>query len=191
MVLTQMRHSPQHMLTFEAVASVTEELTGLMSIHWGRCTLPHRPEQLFDLAADVERYPEFLPCWVAARVRKREGNVYYTDQVVGRAMARQRFRSKTTLFRPGRIDVTSTDGPIRNLHLTWLFDPLPDYGCQVSLAVDLELHAQLIQDLFGRVIVRTVGSVMSAFEARARGLYGRAPSACTTVCERNSSDSAV
>jgi hypothetical protein len=42
--------------------------------------LPYSPEQLFDLAADVERYPRFLPWWIAARVKTREGNVYYTDQ---------------------------------------------------------------------------------------------------------------
>lgn len=159
-----------------------------MPTHWGRCTLPYTPEQLFDLAADVERYPEFLPWWVAARVRKREGNVYYTDQVLGRAMVRQRFRSKTTLSRPGRIDVTSTDGPIRNLHLTWRFDPLPDYGCQVSLAVDLELHAQLIQDLFARAITRTVGSIMSAFEARAHRLYATSASPCLSARGGGSSD---
>lgn len=186
-----MRHSAQRMLTFEAVAGVTEEQAGPMSTHRGRCTLPYQPEQLFDLAADVERYPEFLPWWVAVRVRKREGNAYYTDQMVGLAMVRRRFQSKTVLFRPERIDVTSTDGPIRKLHLTWLFDPLPDYGCRVSLAVDLELRSPLIQELFAGAIRRTVGSIVSAFEARARRLYGLAPGACLTGCEPTSSDSTI
>jgi hypothetical protein len=86
-----------------------------MSTRWGRCTLPYSPKQLFDLAADVERYPDFVPWWVAARVWKREGNVYYTDRVIGFAMVRKRFRSKTILHRPERIDVTSTDGPVTAL----------------------------------------------------------------------------
>ena len=125
----------------------------IMSSHEVHCALAFTPEQLFDLAADVERYPEFLPWWVAVRVRRREGNVYYTDQVVGLAMVRQRFRSEAILLRPERIDVHSTDGPFRSLHLTWLFDPLPDNGCQASLAVDLELHSQWIQDMLDRLII--------------------------------------
>jgi coenzyme Q-binding protein COQ10 len=136
------------------------------------CTPVYSPEQLFDLAADVERYPEFLPGWIAARVRKHEGDVYYTDQIVGFAMVRQRFDSKTVLRRPERIDVTSTDRAFSRFHLMWIFEPLPDNRCQVALAVDLELRSPLVQDLFHRAIGRTLRSVMSAFEARAHRLYG-------------------
>ena len=156
-----------------------------MPSHEVHCKLAYLPEQLFDLAADVEGYPEFLPWWVAARVRKREGNVYYTDQVVRFAMVRKRFGSKTILQRPERIDVTSIDGPVRKLHLMWLFEPLADNGCRVALVVDLELRSKLAQDLFRRAIIRTARSIMSAFEARAQRLYGPAPSACTAACERD------
>ena len=159
------------MIEFSAVINAAETYRN-MPRHEVHCALAYMPEQLFDLAADVERYPEFLPWWVAARVRKREGNVYYTDQVIGLAMARQRFGSKTVLQRPERIDVTSTDRMFRNFHLIWLFDPLPDNVCQVALVVDLELRSKLIQNLFGRAISRTVGSIMSAFEVRAHRLYG-------------------
>lgn len=155
-----------------------------MSTHSGRCRLPYTSEQLFDLVADVERYPEFLPGWVAARVRKREGSVYYADQVVGFAMFRHRFRSKTILCRPDRIDVTSTDGPIRDLHLVWLFEPLADQGCEVSLSVELDLHSRLIQNRTARIIRRAVASIMSAFEARAHRLYGLSPSTWVTGNER-------
>ena len=44
--------------------------------------LSYSPEQLFDLAADVERYPKFLHWWKAARIKRRDGDVYYTDQDV-------------------------------------------------------------------------------------------------------------
>lgn len=143
-----------------------------MPSHEAHSALPYMPEQLFDLAADVERYPEFLPWWIAARVRKREVNVYYTDQVVGFGLVRERFGSKTVLQRPERIDVISTDRMFRKFHLTWVFEPLPVNGCQVALSVDLELRSKLIRSLFGRAIIRTVGSIMSAFEARAHRLYG-------------------
>jgi coenzyme Q-binding protein COQ10 len=142
-----------------------------MSVHEARCSLPYRRDQLFDLAADVERYPEFVPWWVAARVRRREGDVYYTDQVIRFAMVRKRFGSKTTLRRPERIDVTASDSAIRNLHLTWSFEAGPENLCQVALAVELELGSRLIEDLFARAMTQGIEPIMSAFEAQAHRLY--------------------
>ena len=146
-----------------------------MSAHRVQRSLPYAPDQLFDLAADVERYPEFLPWWSAARIRKRDGNVYYTDQVVRFAMLRQRFASRTVLQRPERIDVSSSDGPVQKLALTWLFDALPGNACRVSFAVELELRSRMMQRLFAHAMLRTVGSIMTEFEARARALYDPAP----------------
>lgn len=145
-----------------------------MPSHHVQRVLAYTPEQLFDLAAEVERYPEFLPWWIAARVRRREGDVYYTDQVVGFGIVRERFGSKTVLRRPERIDVTSSDGPFRHFHLAWRFEPCPDGACRVSLAVDLELRSWLLQEVFGRAIVERVGAIITAFEARAHRLYGPA-----------------
>lgn len=146
-----------------------------MPSHQARRTLRYTPEQLFDLAADVERYPEFLPWWRAARVRRREGNVYYTEQAVGFGLIRARFRSRTLLQRPRRIDVTARGGIFRSFELTWCFDALPEGASEVALSVAVELHSRLMQDLFASVLPRTVGPVMSAFETRARRLYGAAP----------------
>lgn len=147
-----------------------------MSVHRVRCLLPYSQDQLFDLAADVENYPTFVPGWVAAKIRKREGNTYYTDQVVRFAMVRKRFSSKTVLQRPERIDVTSTDGPVRNFHLTWLFEPRPANGCQVSLSVDLDLGSERLPELFAQTMVRAIGPIMSAFETQAHRLYDPASS---------------
>jgi ribosome-associated toxin RatA of RatAB toxin-antitoxin module len=76
----------------------------------------------------------------------------------------------------------------RRFHLIWLFDPLPDNGCRVALVVDLELRSKLAQDLFGRAILRTAGSIMSAFEARAHRLYGPAASSCLAARKGASGD---
>lgn len=157
-----------------------------MPSHEAQCELAYTPEQLFDLAADVECYPKFLPWWIAARIRKREGNVYYSDQVVGFGVFRERFGSKTVLQRPERIDVTSSDRVFRNFGLTWLFEPLPGNGCRVELLVDLELRSKLVHELFRRTINRTLGSIMSAFEARAHRLYGPSTSPCSTAGNRSS-----
>ncbi|WP_165802959.1 type II toxin-antitoxin system RatA family toxin [Pelagivirga sediminicola] len=144
-----------------------------MPSHKAQCELDYMPDQLFDLAADVERYPEFLPWYIAAKVRKREGNIYFSDQVVGIRVFRARFGSKTVLQRPERIDVTSTDRMFRTFALAWVFEPLPDNRCRVKLLVDLELRSRLAQDLFRGTIAGAAGSIVSAFEARAHRLYGQ------------------
>lgn len=137
-----------------------------------RRALAYTPEQLFDLAADVERYPEFLPWWHAVRVSGRTGEAYLTDQVVGIGPLRERFRSRTTLERPRRIEVTSSGGAFRAFDLTWRFEPLPDGACEVVLALEIEPRAALMRRLFRRVLGRLLEPIMSAFEARARRLYG-------------------
>ena len=134
--------------------------------------LPYEPEQVFDLVADVERYPDFLPWWVAVRVSQRDGEVYYTDQVVRFGLVRERFSSKTVLRRPERIDVTSSDRLFRHFSLAWTFDSDLEGNCRVALAVDLEFHSRLFHELFGRVLPHTLGGIISAFETRACRVYG-------------------
>jgi len=137
--------------------------------------LPYRPEQLFDLAADVERYPEFLRWWLAARVREREASAYRTDQVLGVGPIRVRFASKTVLHRPQRIDVTSDEWPFRQFRLSWTFEPHLGDGCWVSLVAQLELRSRLFQGVVARVLPAVTADIISAFEARARRLYEPRP----------------
>lgn len=140
--------------------------------------LPYRPEQLFDLAADVERYPEFLPLWIAARIRKREPGVdqtvYYTDQAVGFGPVRLRFESRTVLRRPERIDVASDDPRFRGFSLSWTFEPQPGGKCRVRLAAAVEFRSRLLQRAADRAVAAVAGEIIAAFEARARKRYGPA-----------------
>jgi len=128
------------------------------------------PERLFDIAADVERYPEFLRWWIAARVERREVNAYYTEQVLGLGPLRVRFSSKTILERPARIEVISHEPPFRRFGLIWAFTPEPSAGCRVSLAAELELHSGLLQRLVAAVLPGAVADIVAAFEARTREL---------------------
>src|SRR3974390_1369585 len=110
--------------------------------------LPYTAEQLFDLAADVERYPEFLPWWIFARIRKRLGNEYYTDQVLGLGPFRLKFGSRTILQRPVRIEVTSADFPFRQFGLTWTFEPRPGPACKVTVFSDFELRGSALRRFY-------------------------------------------
>ena len=143
-----------------------------MPTHAEKRVLPYTPEQLFDLVATVERYPEFLPWCLASRITRREENVIYADLVIGFRMARERFSSKVTLHHPDRIDVKYLKGPMRYLNNHWRFTPRENGGCLVDFYVDFEFRSVVLQKLIGVLFNEAVRRMVDAFDARARDLYG-------------------
>jgi coenzyme Q-binding protein COQ10 len=141
-----------------------------MPTHAEKRILPYAPEQLFDLVADVERYPEFLPWCRAARIRRREGEVIVADLVIGFRMIQERFTSRVRLQRPDRIDVEYTHGPLRYLNNHWNFLP-HERGCMIDFYVDFEFRSKMLQRLIGALFNEAVRRMVSAFEARADALY--------------------
>lgn len=143
-----------------------------MPTHAERRILPHTPEQLYALVADVERYPEFLPWAVACRIRKRQDPVIWADLVIGFKMIRERFTSKVTLNPDARrIDVEYVDGPFHYLNNHWQFEPHPD-GCAVDFFVDFEFKNKVLQTIIGALFNEAVKRMVAAFEGRAKQLYG-------------------
>lgn len=142
-----------------------------MPTHAERRFLPYTAEQLFALVADVERYPEFLPWCIAARIRSREENVVVADLVIGFKMIREKFTSRVTLSRPHRIDVAYTQGPLRYLNNHWIFEPAPG-GCVIDFFIDFEFRSVLLQKVMGALFNEAVRRMVGAFETRAHQLYG-------------------
>jgi len=134
--------------------------------------LPYTPEQLFDLVADIERYPDFLPWCVGARIRERSANQVKADLAIGFKMYRERFTSVVQLAPPGRIHVTYSDGPFRYLQNDWKFDAGPNGGCIVDFYVDFEFKSKILQRVIEVLFNEAVRRMVAAFEIRARQLYG-------------------
>jgi len=143
-----------------------------MPTHAEKRVLPYSAEQLFDLVADVDRYPEFLPWCIAARVTRREGNVLYADLVIGFKMVREKFTSRVTLYRPSALDVAYIKGPMRYLDNHWRFFDRADGSCLVDFYVDFEFRSPVLQRLIGALFNEAVRRMVGAFETRARALYG-------------------
>jgi coenzyme Q-binding protein COQ10 len=143
-----------------------------MPTHAERRALPYTPEQLFDIVADIERYPEFLPWCVATRVSAREGNVITADVVIGFKMFRERFTTRDVLDRPRRIDVSYREGPFKYLNNHWLFEPEGEGACAVDFYIDFEFKTRLLQMAMGRLFNEAVKVMVSAFEKRARAIHG-------------------
>jgi len=151
-----------------------------MPVHRERRVLPYTPRQLFDLVADIEAYPQFLPWCIGARIRKREGAQIVADLVIGFRLFRERFTSKVTLQPdyPGgpRIDTVYADGPFKRLENHWIFHSHPE-GCDVEFFVDFEFKSLLLQATVEILFHEAVRRMVAAFEGRAAKLYGAVPRA--------------
>ena len=138
--------------------------------------LPYSAQQMYDLVADVARYPEFLPWNSAARIRSRKpcdgGEVMEADLVISFKLFRERFGSRVTLLpAQGRILTEYIDGPFRHLKSVWTFADTPA-GCEVTFDVDFEFRNAVLAAVIGIVFNEAMSRVVRAFEARARVLYG-------------------
>ena len=146
-----------------------------MATHAEKRVLPHSPEQLFDLVADVERYPEFLPWCIGARIRSRRENVLAADLIIGFKGFRESFTSEVTLDQAAlRIDVIYRDGPFKYLNNHWIFNAQPDGACEIDFFVDFEFRSRLLQRIIGILFNEAVRRMVAAFEARADQIYGGA-----------------
>ncbi len=142
-----------------------------MPTHAEKRFLPYTPEQMFDLVAEVERYPEFLPWCMAARVRAREDDVVVADLVIGYKFFRERFTSRVELERPRRIDVFYSEGPFKYLNNHWIFEPV-EGGCLIDFYVDFEFRSRFLQRAIGIVFNEAARRMVDSFEKRAQQLYG-------------------
>ncbi|MGH6943273.1 MAG: type II toxin-antitoxin system RatA family toxin [Geminicoccaceae bacterium] len=143
-----------------------------MPTHAEQRHLPYTREQLYDLVAGVDRYPEFLPWCRAARITRRENGVFFADLVVQFKVFRERFASKVTLHPHELIDVEYISGPFRYLNNHWRFIEAEAGGCIIDFYVDFEFKSRVLQKLIGLLFDQAVHRMVSAFEARARALYG-------------------
>lgn len=143
--------------------------------------LPYAAEQMFDLVADVGRYPEFLPWIMATRVRSDSGTEMIADMLIGFSAIREKFTSRVEKRRPEEIRVHYVDGPLRDLDNLWRFAAIGPHECDVDFCVDFTFRNALFEKLAGQYFERAFRKMVAAFEARAAELYGSSSSSATSV----------
>jgi coenzyme Q-binding protein COQ10 len=148
-----------------------------MPTHHETKRLPYTAQQMYDLVADVARYPEFLPWNAAARIRSRRpiegGELLEADLVISFKVFREKFGSRVTLL-PGekRILTEYLDGPFKHMQSTWAFRDLAEGGSEVEFFVDFEFRNAILQGIIGLVFNDAMQRVVRAFERRAAELHG-------------------
>ncbi|MEX0348520.1 MAG: type II toxin-antitoxin system RatA family toxin [Paracoccaceae bacterium] len=148
-----------------------------MPTHSETRRLPYTAQQMYDLVADVGKYPEFLPWCAAARMRRTyddgRARVLEADLVISFKVFREKFGSRVTLFDADhRIDTEYLDGPFKYMKSNWSFADAADGGCDVAFHVDFEFKNMMLQKIIGVVFNEAMHRIVRAFEQRAQALYG-------------------
>jgi len=141
----------------------------------------HSANEMFDLVADVERYPEFVPLCSALRVRKRtaeEGReTLVADMTVAYRLIRETFTSRVTLDRPNlKIAVAYLNGPFSHLDNRWTFKSSSETDCEVEFFIDYEFRSRILGVLMGAMFDAAFRRFAEAFERRADVVYGQGSS---------------
>jgi coenzyme Q-binding protein COQ10 len=143
-------------------------------------TVRHSPQQMYDLVADIERYPEFLPLCESLRVlRSQPGpdgtEIRVAEMGVGYKAIRERFTTRVTLDPANRrILAEYVDGPFRHLENRWAFKEGAGGACDVEFFITYEFKSRTLGLLMGTMFDRAFRKFTDAFEARANRVYGAA-----------------
>jgi coenzyme Q-binding protein COQ10 len=140
----------------------------------------HSPQTMFNLVADIERYPDFVPMCESLVIRRRNVDdtgctTLTADMAIGYKMIREVFTTRVVLQpagaeSPARILVSYIDGPFRHLENRWTFHPADNLGCQIQFFIDYEFKSRTFQILAGAVFEKVFRKMAEAFEARADAL---------------------
>lgn len=133
--------------------------------------LPFSCEQVFELVADIESYPDFLPGWSAARILHSDVSHMLVEQQLRLGPLDLRFQSTAELERGRRILIRSSDPPFHYLTIDWRFAAQPGGRCEVRLETTLALQPGMLNKPLEHLLAGGNSQLLSLFEARARSLY--------------------
>ncbi len=140
---------------------------------------PYSPRQLYDLVADIESYPEFLPWCRAARILSGNGNVLHAELVIAFKHIRQSYVSEVTMHPPEHdnaecaIEVDMLRGPFKHLNNHWKFIPRDGSDTVIMLDLDFSFSSRLLDKAIGAVFGHAAEKMALSFKQRADVLYGK------------------
>ena len=137
-----------------------------------------KKEQLIDLVLDIEKYPEFVPFCVDAKVyeKKDKGNLLLivADLTIGKGPFKDTYKSDVKYNKKeDSIFVTNHDGPLKHLENTWLFKEKSNIT-EVSFKVDFELKNEFLNIVMKKSFQFALDKIAEAFQKRAEDLFNKA-----------------
>ena len=137
----------------------------------------HAATDMFDLVADIEKYPQFVPLCSGLTIKSRtekDGNtVVVADMKVAYKFISETFTSRVTLDRPNlKILVEYLSGPFKRMQNRWTFHPVAENACDVAFFIEYEFKSRTFAMLMGTVFDAAFRRFAAAFEQRADEIYG-------------------
>ncbi len=142
-----------------------------MPTHHDTHYAPYPPEMIFELVADVEKYPEFLPWCRAARILEQHADYFIAELVICFKHVTEQYTSRVQLFPHDRIEVTMLKGPFHHLNNRWEFFA-ENAGTRIEFYLDFAFKSKLLDALIGGMFKRASQKMSDAFMARAQALFG-------------------
>lgn len=133
--------------------------------------VPFTPAQMFELVADVEAYPRFLPGCVGSSIRSRSPDELVATLDLARGPLKTSFSTRNGLEPPGRMSLQLLEGPFRVLEGAWEFTALGEQGSRVVLTLRFEFDSAMKDMLLGPVFEATCNQLVDAFVQRAGSVY--------------------
>lgn len=132
----------------------------------------YSPEQMFKLIDDIEAYSGFLPwCGKATEISRDEKNVEASILISHSGLNKEfTTQNKNTAFE--KIEMHLVNGPFKKLDGVWLFEPLGETACKISLNLEFEFSSKIISITLGPVFSKIANSLVDAFIKRADTVYG-------------------
>lgn len=132
------------------------------------------PDTMFDMVADIESYPHFVPWCQEATVMARLGNAVEASLRIAKGPLKLGFTTRNTLTPSERIDIDLVEGPFRHFRGVWSFEPLAK-GSLVTLRLEFDFASKLVGRLLAPVLEEVAGAMVRAFSTRADQLHDGEP----------------
>lgn len=143
--------------------------------------LPYKTTDLFDLVMDIEKYPEFLPWVVGARILEQDKDHLLADLIVRFKAFKGKYTSRVTFKRPktaknaGTINVSEVEGPFKYLTNLWKFEPCEiedgKQGTIIDFYIDFEFNSMILEKMIGGMFEKASNKMINSFEERAKELF--------------------
>ena len=131
----------------------------------------HSAEKMYELVADVESYPRFLPWCSGAKILRQEGETVEASLQLAKGALSYEFATRNRLVANQSIEMKLLSGPFSKLSGVWMFKALGDEGCKVSLELEFEISNPLLKATIGAVFSKAMNKMVDAFQQRADELY--------------------
>ncbi len=130
-------------------------------------------QQMFDLVADIDSYPQFLPWCSGSRILRQEGDIVEGQIDIAKAGFHKSFATRNRLDHGGKIFMSLLEGPFKSLEGVWTFMPLREDASKISLDLEFEMSGVLANLAFGPVFNQICNTMVTSFTERAKAIYGK------------------